>query len=328
MTSPGAGPGSPPFQRPESRTMSLAPTSTSPSRAARLTAAAAGVALLAALSACGGGGGDSAPAATVSSATISAGRFGSSAFVQVSGTHLDDGLTVSSDECTGLTRLTQAPYVSTSTIAYYSCTVARMSGSVEFRQRGSGAVLRTTTFTVTDLPQVQITLAGPVPGIITVDLAADKAPDTVVNYLRYVNAQRYNGVIFHRVAVPTGLYPLGIVQGGGYGATQSTNLGNHIAVYDPIALEIDTSLHNTPGSIAMARAAALDSATSEFYFNVQDNSAFLDGSYAVFGQVHSDADLARLEAIQGTQCTLLPGLPDGSCVPIPNVVMQSVVQVR
>lgn len=296
----------------------------------RLASLSLGFSALAALTACGGGGGGGSPApappATVTSATISAGRFGSPAFVQVSGTHLDDGLTVSSSECTGLTRLTAAPYLSSATTAYYSCTVARMTGSVLFAQQSSGAALATATFAVTALPQVQMSFTGPVSGSVVIDLAADKVPVTVANFLRYVNAPRYDGLIIHRVAVPSPLYALGIVQGGGYGPTSTTTFGAHVAQYAPIPLEIDTTLHNTPGTIAMARSSDPNSATSEFYFNVQDNRAYLDGAYAVFGSLDQPGDIALLQAMQSTACT--PYLADGSCLPIPNVVTRSVVQIR
>ena len=298
-----------------------------PPCALRLVSKSIVLAALASLTACGGSGGTPAPPdATVSSASISSGRFGSSAFVQVSGTHLDTSLTVSSSECTDLTRLTAAPYVSSATLAYYSCTVARMSGTVVFQQKSTGATLATAPFTVSALPQVQMTFGGPVSGTIVIDLAADKVPVTVANFLRYVNAARYNGLIVHRVAVPSGLYPLGIVQGGGYGPTNSTTLGGHVAQFAPIPLEIDASLHNTAGTIAMARGADPDSATSEFYFNVQDNSSLLDGAYAVFGSLNRPADISLLQAMQATACT--PYLPDGSCLPIPNVVTTNVAQIR
>jgi cyclophilin family peptidyl-prolyl cis-trans isomerase len=299
-----------------------------PPRALRLASLCLGLCALAVLAACGGGGGspDPTPLAAVTSATISAGRFGSSAFVQVSGTNLDNGLTVSSSECTNLTLLAAAPYVSSATIAYYSCTVARMSGAVLFEQKSSGATLATAPFTVSSLPQVQMSFTGPVSGSVVINLAADKVPVTVVNFLRYVNAQRYDGLIIHRVAVPSPLYPLGIVQGGGYGPTNTTTFGAHVAQYAPIPLNIDATLHNTPGTIAMASSAAPNSATSEFYFNVQDNSAYLDGVYAVFGSLNQPADIALLQAMQSTACTAY--MADGSCLPIPNVVSKTVVQIR
>lgn len=296
-------------------------------RALRLAGLSLAFASAAALTACGGGGSPApAPMATVTSATVASGRFGSSTLVQVSGTNLDTGLAVSSTTCTGLSLLTQAPYVSTATNAYYACTIAAMSGSVTFKQKSGGATITTSPFTVANLPQVQFTFAGPVAGTMTVDLAADKEPITVSNFLRYVNAGAYNGLIIHRVTIPAPLYPLGIVQGGGYGPTSTTTFGQHIATYAPIPLEIDSSLHNSAGTIAMARTSDPNSATSEFYFNVQDNSTSLDGSYAVFGSLHTATDVSLLQAIQGTACT--PYLVDGSCVPIPNVVTQTVVQVR
>jgi cyclophilin family peptidyl-prolyl cis-trans isomerase len=297
------------------------------SHVASLTLAFAAVA---ALSACGGGGSPApAPTATVTSATISSGRFGSSTLVQVSGTHLDDGMTVSSTDCTGLTLLTAAPYVSTATNAFYSCTIASMSGAVAFKQRSSGATITTASYTVASLPQVQFTFSGPVAGSMIVDLAADKEPVTVTNFLHYVNAGLYNGLIIHRVTTSVPLNPLGILQGGGYTPVTDPNkldLAHHVTTFAPIALEIDSSLHNAPGTLAMARTSQPNSATSEFYFNVQNNSSALDNSYAVFGSLATPGDISYLTAIQGAACVTY--LSDGSCLPVPNVVTQTIVQIR
>lgn len=301
------------------------------SRRARLAVLVAASSTLAALGACGGGGGDSSlPPATVSAASVAATRFDGTAFIQVSGTNLDKNLDVVSNECTSITRLTAAPYVSTDTTAYYSCRVMRLSGTVGFRQHSDGAVLKTATFTV-PAPQVQMTFAGAVTGTVLVDLAADKVPGTVANFLEYVNATAhlYQGTIIHRVVRPSAMNGnLSIIQGGGYGPASTTTLGAHITTFAPIPLEIDPTLHNTAGTIAMARGDLPNSATSEYYFNVQDNLA-LDNAYAVFGALHSSTDVATLLAIQGAPCTPYPGdFVNQSCLPIPNVVLQGVVQTQ
>jgi peptidyl-prolyl cis-trans isomerase A (cyclophilin A) len=305
----------------------LQPAARTATSALRVAVLAVAFAATASLTACGGGGSaPPPPTATVTSATITSGRFGSSTLVQVSGTNLDKGLTVASTDCTSLTLLTAAPYVSTATNAFYSCTIVKMSGTVDFKQKATGTIITSAPFTVASLPQVQFTFSGPVNGTTVVDLSADKVPATVANFLAYVNAGLYNGLIIHRVTIPTPLYPLGIIQGGGYGPTNTTTFGAHITTYAPIALEIDASLHNAPGTIAMARASDPNSATSEFYFNVEDNSSYLDGSYAVFGALHTPSDISLLQAIQNTACTAY--MADGSCLPIPNVLTQTVVQIR
>lgn len=299
------------------------------SRLLRIASFAFAAATIASLSACGGGGSATPPTATVTSATVSSGRFGSSTLLQISGTNLDKGLAVSSSDCTGLTLLTAAPYVSTATNAFYSCTIAKMTGTVQLAQKSDGSTITTASFTVTSLPQVQFTFSGPVNASVIVDLAADKEPITVANFLHYVNNGLYNGLIIHRVTKVSPLISsIGVLQGGGYGPTATTTLGTHVTTYPAIPLEIDASLHNAPGTIAMARTSDPNSATSEFYFNVQDDSAILDGNYAVFGSLATAGDITTLQAIQGAACTVYPTATDGSCLPIPNVFTQTVVQIR
>ncbi len=289
----------------------------------------AALATLALLSACGGGGGDGTPppTATVTSASVAATNFGTSAFVQMSGTNLDTGMAISSNECRGLTRLSTPPYVSSATIAYYSCTVVRLGGTITMKNKADGATLKSVTFTVPS-PQVKMTWGGAVAASIYVDLDADKVPDTVANFLAYVNStdHRYENTIIHRVVRPQPLTGnLSIIQGGGYGPTNSVVLGNHIAQFSPIALQTDPTLLNVAGTIAMARAADPNSATSEYYFNVDANPG-LDGSYAVFGHLHTPGDIVVLQAIQASACTPYPGDQSGSCIPLPNVVLQDVAQ--
>ncbi|MCB9758352.1 MAG: peptidylprolyl isomerase [Alphaproteobacteria bacterium] len=127
-------------------------------------------------------------------------------------------------------------------------------------------------------------------GPIAVELDAAHAPITVENFLAYVDDGFYDGddgagaTTFHRVV--SGF----VIQGGGY--TPEGALKNTL---DPIALESDNGLSNLRGTIAMARTNVPDSATSQFYFNLVDNT-FLDydgaGSpgYAVFGAIVEGLD--------------------------------------
>jgi len=115
-------------------------------------------------------------------------------------------------------------------------------------------------------------------GDIVLELDAAKAPKTVDNFLQYVRAGHYDGLIFHRVISTF------MIQGGGYKPDLSEK-----AVRKPIALESRNGLSNLRGSVAMARTAVPDSATSQFFINVNDN-ARLDAAegrdgYAVFGKV-------------------------------------------
>ena len=115
-------------------------------------------------------------------------------------------------------------------------------------------------------------------GDITVELFADKAPITVVNFLSYVDSGFYNGTIFHRVISNF------MIQGGGF-LPDMTEKENS----DPIINESKNRLHNTRGTLAMARTNNPDSATSQFYINLRSNLN-LDWAprregYAVFGEV-------------------------------------------
>lgn len=121
-------------------------------------------------------------------------------------------------------------------------------------------------------------------GAFDVRLFEAQAPTTVANFLSYVNAGSYTNTFFHR-STTYNPADIQIVQGGGF--TLSGNSINQIPTADPIGLE--AGLSNRRGTIAMARTAASDSATSQWFFNVQDNpglnpSLGNDG-YAVFGEV-------------------------------------------
>ena len=126
-------------------------------------------------------------------------------------------------------------------------------------------------------------------GDIYLELYPDKAPKTVENFMRYVHAGFYDGTIFHRVI--DGF----MIQGGGYKPdfTRKPTLA-------PIKNEANNGLQNTIGTIAMARAADPDSATSQFFINVKDND-FLDfkspdrrgWGYCVFGRVTKGMDVVH-----------------------------------
>jgi cyclophilin family peptidyl-prolyl cis-trans isomerase len=129
-------------------------------------------------------------------------------------------------------------------------------------------------------------------GSITVELCAEPstvcagdAPNTVANFLRYVDEMPYPDTMFvHRRGLG-GPSPI-VIQGGTFWVNAVPTVAN-VPTFAPIALELDENLSNVRGSIAMARSAALDSATSGWFINVVDN-VNLDtsgGGYAVFGHV-------------------------------------------
>ena len=291
-------------------------------------AAAVSALLLVALSACGGGGGDSTPS-TVTSMSVAATKYGVAALVTVAGTHLGN-LSLTAPGCKNVTRLTASPTASNDTTAYFSCTPSAAYTST-ISAVTFGTTVDTATLTVQP-PIVTMTVSGAngsVNGSIVFNLRGNQAPITVDNFLAYVNSGFYSGLIFHRVV------PNFVVQGGGYGAATSGTLPTPKATtYSPIALET-TGGSNLQWTAAMARTTDDNSATSQFFFNLADNASVLDKSsttdgYAVFADVSGSA--AIIQAIAAAPCTALVqngvALSDGSCVPIPNVVITSAVQTQ
>lgn len=124
-------------------------------------------------------------------------------------------------------------------------------------------------------------------GTITLELDADKAPETVRNFLDYVESGHYDNTIFHRVI------PGFMIQGGGFEPGM-----NQKPTRDPIKNEADNGLKNLKGTIAMARTQAPHSASAQFFINVADNdflnfrSADTQGwGYCVFGTVTDGMDV-------------------------------------
>lgn len=286
--------------------------------------------LAAGLVACGGGGGDDGPSGgpTVSTTSVASAsiRFGRALILSVSGNGVDTGIALASSICTGSTRLDTAPYVSSATTAFYQCTLSGVgAGDVRVTRASDGATLATQTVTVA-VPQVTITLGG-ISGTFVVTLAPDKAPITVANFLSYVNAGFYDGTVIHRVV------PGFVVQGGGYVAPLTAAPGTLRPTHAPIVLESNTGLSNVTWSIAMARTASPNSATSQFFINLADNSATLDASpvngpgYAVFGTVSGGT--SAITAIVTAPCTAIPFfLPSGECTPNPNVSIVTATQTQ
>ena len=105
-------------------------------------------------------------------------------------------------------------------------------------------------------------------GVIEAELYADKAPQTVANFLQYVKDKHYDGTVFHRVIANF------MVQGGGYDS-QYREKPTRPPVQHEGRAALAAGLKNTTGTLAMARTNDPHSATSQFFINVVDN-AFLD----------------------------------------------------
>jgi len=132
-------------------------------------------------------------------------------------------------------------------------------------------------------------------GDIVVRLDARKAPETTANFIRYVKAGHYDGLIFHRVIKGF------MIQGGGMDASMQEK-----ATEAPIRNEANNGLQNRKYTIAMARTSDPHSASAQFFINTADN-AFLNyksqtpqgWGYAVFGKVIKGQDVVdKIEAVR------------------------------
>ncbi len=156
-------------------------------------------------------------------------------------------------------------------------------------------------------------------GRIVLELDAEAAPETVANFLEYVDQGFYDGTLFHRVI------PGFMVQGGGF----DTDM-NQKPTGEPIRNEADNGLKNEVGAIAMARTQDPHSATAQFFINVNDNE-FLNHTapnmqgwgYTVFGRVVDGMDTVRdIEAVPTGRSGMHQDVPQEP------VIMESVTRIE
>lgn len=149
-------------------------------------------------------------------------------------------------------------------------------------------------------------------GTITLELDAEKAPNTVANFIAHVQAGQYDNTIFHRVI------PGFMVQGGGFepGMQQKP-------VGAPIENEANNGLRNDNYTVAMARTSDPHSATAQFFINVADNDFLNYGTcqdgwgYCVFGRVVEGKDVVdKIKAVATRTVSFHQN------VPVDDVVIQ------
>ncbi len=150
-------------------------------------------------------------------------------------------------------------------------------------------------------------------GDIIVELFEESAPISTKNFMQYVNDGFYAETVFHRVM------PNFMIQGGGMKADM-----NKKETRAPIKNEAANGEKNLRGTLAMARADEVDSASCQFFINLRDNS-FLDHSghdygYAVFARVTDGMDI--VDAIAAVETGAVAGHQD---VPLEPV---TIVEVR
>lgn len=151
-------------------------------------------------------------------------------------------------------------------------------------------------------------------GDILIELNPEKAPITVKNFLKYVGDKHYDGTVFHRVIDGFMIQGGGMALDGGRLVEKRTGAG--------IKNESNNGLKNDTGTIAMARTPDPDSATAQFFINVNDNNGLnfpTGGGYAVFGKVTEGMDVVNAIKVVKT------GAGD---VPVEPVVIESATVVE
>ena len=159
-------------------------------------------------------------------------------------------------------------------------------------------------------PQVSIKTSM---GDIVVELDAENAPKSTANFLQYVKSGFYKGTVFHRVI--DGF----MIQGGGY----TEKLVDKPGVGKAIPGESKNGLSDKPYTLAMARTANPNSATSQFFINVNDNTGLdypgQDGhGYTVFGRVVQGQE--TVDKIKGVVVDDMRGMQN---VPVTPVYIRS-----
>lgn len=236
--------------------------------------------------------------------------YGLTATFNVGVSTLNPGVFFSADKCSNIT-----PAASTAPASLaYKCEVTG-TGTLTFVAKDSqGKTLASQAFNV-PAPQVQATTSL---GTVVFELDQAKAPISVNNFLKYVSDGFYTGTIFHRVI------PNFVVQAGGF----TSGLTRMTPTYSPVTLESNNGLNNMTGTLAMARTSDPNSASSQFYVNLADNTSLDYASsaspgYAVFGKVTSGMDV--INAIAAIPTGTSNGMTD---VPTPEVTITSMKRIK
>jgi len=273
-----------------------------------LLAATAALLLTTLLTACGGSTGFPPVITAVKPQSLSYGR---TATIYLGGKDLRSSLVVESGG--GCTSPSFGSSSSTDTLVL-NCLVTVVGDLPLTIKSATGEVIYTTTLSVPK-PQVSIITNK---GSFTLELDLATAPITVKNFLAYVRGGYYSNTLFHRVI------PGFVAQAGGY----TTGLVRKPGQLDAIELESNKGLSNARASVAMARTNVFNSATSEFYVNLVDNT-FLDyknaanPGYSVFGTVVQGMEV--VDAIAAEPTGVFNGSPD---VPLTDITITMALQIK
>ena len=265
-----------------------------------------GLSLAALLSGCGGS--DGFPP-VITGVKVQSMRYGQTATIYLGGKDLRSSITVESN---GKCINPSFGSGSTTDTLVLNCGITVVGDLPLTIKSEDGTVIYTTTLSVPK-PQVSIITNK---GSFTLELDIASAPITVKNFLTYVRGGYYSNTLFHRVI------PGFVAQAGGY----TTGLVQKPGQLDPIELESNKGLSNARATVAMARTNVFNSATSEFYVNLVDNT-FLDyknaanPGYAVFGTVVQGMDV--VDAIAAVPTGVLNGSTD---VPLSDIAITMAIQ--
>ena len=267
-----------------------------------------GLSVAALLSGCGGS--DGFPP-VITGVKVQSMRYGQTATIYLGGKDLRSSITVESNgKCIN-------PSFGSGSTTYtlvLNCGITVVGDLPLTIKSENGTVIYTTTLSV---PKPQVTLFT-IKGVVVLELDPLTAPISSNNYLSYVGKGYYGSTLFHRVI------PGFMIQGGGF----TTDMVKKAGQLAPIELESNKGLSNARGTLAMARTNVFNSATSEFFINVVDNT-FLDyknaanPGYAVFGIVIQGMDV--VEAIVSEPTAVKNGFSD---VPLSDVVISLALQTQ
>ena len=241
--------------------------------------------LVVALCACGGSTGFEPVITGVKTQSM---MYGHTASILLGGKHLRSSLMVDTQ---GACTAPSFAASSTTDMLVLNCRAETAGDFLLTVKSEQGALLYSETLSI---PKPQVMLLTP-KGNLTIELEAGTAPVSVNNFLTYVSKGFYKGTLFHRVI------PGFVIQAGGYSSGMAKKSGQAA----PILLESNKGLSNLRGTVAMARTNVPNSATSEFFVNLANNTSLdyknaASPGYAVFGSVVQGMDSVDAIALEAT----------------------------
>ncbi|MBC3861631.1 peptidylprolyl isomerase [Undibacterium jejuense] len=275
------------------------------------------------LSGCGGSkSSNNAVLATVSSVSISPTlntsptvlKYRQAITMVINGQNLQQGVNINNPGCANLTESAGG----SNTTRTFTCKIIHVG---PFNMTITDTANNQLYFAAMSVPlaaRPQVTLATTM-GNIVVELNPFAAPISVDNFLNYVESGFYSNTIFHRADKQ-------VIQAGGYTPTLTALTPTNPAI--TLESTLATGLSNTAGTIGMASTSVANSATSQFYFNVVDNSSIFNatttsGGYAVFGTIFSGLNV--MQAIDAVPTSAQGGLPT---VPVTPVIITSATRTQ